>query len=198
MKIALYFGSFNPVHNGHLIIANHVAQMEDLNEVWFVVSPQNPFKKENQLLNANHRLQMIRLAIENESKIKASNVEFKLPTPSYTVNTLIYLKELYPKNEFVIVLGSDGFQNISKWKNIDFIIENYEFYIYQRPGFEIVNSLQARIRILDSPQILISATYIRKLLSTNKSISFLVPETVKEEIEKNKYYLSKSENPSQE
>ena len=196
MKIALYFGSFNPVHNGHLIVASHIAQMEDINEVWFVVSPQNPFKKENQLLNANHRLQMIRLAIENETRIKASNVEFNLPKPSYTVNTLIYLKEKYPKYEFVIVLGSDGFQNIAKWKNINFIKENYEFYIYQRPGFVVENSQEAKIKILESPQIYISSTYVRKLLASNKSISFLVPDVVKEEIEKNKYYLSKLENPS--
>ena len=114
MKIALYFGSFNPIHNGHLIIANHIVQTENIKELWFVVTPQNPFKIEKKLLNANHRYQLIKFAIDGENKLRASNIEFNLPKPSYTVNTLVYLKEKFPNDEFVIVMGSDGFKNISK------------------------------------------------------------------------------------
>lgn len=188
MKIALYFGSFNPIHNGHLIIANHIVQNEEVNELWFVVSPQNPFKIEKKLLNANHRYQLIKLAIEGETKLRASNIEFKLPKPSYTVNTLIYLKEKNPNDEFVIVMGSDGFKNISKWKNANYILENYKILIYKRPGFEIDNKIGANFKILDSPQLYITSTYIRELIRKRKSIRYLLPDVVKDEIEANNYY----------
>ncbi len=196
MKVGLYFGSFNPIHIGHLIIAKNIIENHYLDEVWFVVSPQNPFKKENTLLNANHRLQLIKLAIEAENKIKASNVEFNLPKPSYTINTLTYLREKYPEKEFAIIMGSDGFQNIERWKNSKSILENHEFYIYKRPGFEIQPLEMAKTTIIDGPALLISSTYIRKLIKERKSIRYLVPDVVKEEIEKMGYYLSASENPS--
>jgi len=122
MKIGLYFGSFNPIHIGHLIIASHIVNNTDCDEVWFVVSPQNPFKSSSTLLNENHRLELVKIAIEGETKIKASNVEFKMPKPSYTIDTLIYLSEKYSKNSFSIIMGSDGFQNIEKWKNYKQII----------------------------------------------------------------------------
>jgi nicotinate-nucleotide adenylyltransferase len=198
MKVALYFGSFNPIHHGHLIIANEILQQENYHELWFVVSPQNPFKNENNLLNANHRFQLVQLAIEGESKLKASNVEFKLPKPSYTVNTLIYLKEKYPNHQFDIVLGSDGFQNISKWKNSDFIINNYRFLIYERPGFEINNEASADVKVIVGSQLYISSTYIRKLIRENKSIRYLVPDLVNEEIKARGYYVdSKKETKKQ-
>ena len=117
MKIGLYFGSFNPIHVGHLIIANHVANNTELNQVWFVVSPQNPFKQQAALLNEYHRLHMIKSAIDGENKLRASSVEFKLPKPSYTVDTLAYLAEQHPEHEFSIIIGSDSFQNLDKWKN---------------------------------------------------------------------------------
>jgi len=196
MKVGLYFGSFNPIHIGHLIIAKNIIENHYLDEVWFVVSPQNPFKKENTLLNANHRLQLIRLAIETENKIKASNVEFNLPKPSYTINTLTYLQEKYPQKEFAIIMGSDGFQNIERWKNSKSILENHEFYIYKRPGFDIQQLETVKVTIIDGPALLISSTYIRNLIKERKSIRYLVPDIVKEEIEKMGYYLSASENPS--
>jgi nicotinate-nucleotide adenylyltransferase len=196
MIIALYFGSFNPIHNGHLIIANHIVQSEDVNELWFVVSPQNPFKIEKKLLNANHRYQLVKLAIEGENKLKASNIEFKLPKPSYTVNTLIYLKEKHPYNEFVIVMGSDGFKNISKWKNANYILENYRLLIYKRPGFEIDNKIGTNIKVLDGPQLYITSTYIRELIRIRKSIRFLLPDVVKDEIEANNYYNNLLEKES--
>jgi len=182
MRVALYFGSFNPVHHGHLIIAEHIVSNEGCKELWMVVSPQNPFKNESNLLNANHRYQLIQLATEGESKIKASNIEFKLPKPSYTVNTLVYLKEKYPNHIFDIVIGSDSFQNINKWKNATYIINNHRFLVYKRPGFEIENINGADIKIVEGPQLLISSTHIRNLIKEKKSIRYLVPEVVAEEI----------------
>lgn len=198
MKIGLYFGSFNPVHNGHLIIASHTLQNSDLNEVWFVVSPQNPFKKSTSLLNENHRLNLVRTALEGETHLKASNVEFKLPKPSYTVNTLAYLREKYPTHEFILIIGSDSFQNIDKWKNASHIIGNYSIYIYKRPGFDIHNSSNASIKIIEAPLLDISSTHIRNLLASGKSIRYLVPDSVKEEIEQHHYYGSSLENPSKQ
>ena len=188
MKIGLYFGSFNPVHIGHLIIANHVATNTDLNQVWFVVSPQNPFKKSSALLNEYHRLHMIKSAIDGENKLRASSVEFKLPKPSYTVDTLAYLKEKHPEHEFSIVMGSDGFQNLDKWKNFEVIVKNYPIYIYKRPGFEIIKDHGANIILLIASLLDISSTHIRDMIKEKKSIRFLVPDTVMEEIASNGYY----------
>lgn len=196
MLVGLYFGSFNPIHNGHLIIANHIINNATVNEVWFVVSPQNPFKQSSGLLNENHRLNLIKTAIEGEAKLKASNIEFKLPKPSYTINTLIYLQEKFPSHKFHIIMGSDGFQNLHKWKNAAVIIANYPIVIYKRTGFEISSNHGAEISILDAPLLEISSTHIRKLIKENKSIRYLVPDSVKEEIEKNNYYKSLLENPT--
>jgi len=188
MKIGLYFGSFNPVHNGHLIIANHVINFTDLQQVWFVISPQNPFKPSASLLNEYHRFHLVQSAIEGEIKLKASNIEFKLPKPSYTVDTLAYIREKYPQYEFSIIMGSDSFCNLKKWKNCEIIINNYSLYIYEREGFKIENSLNANIKIIEAPFLQISSTHIRKLIKLHKSIRYLVPDIVKEEIERNGYY----------
>lgn len=196
MKIGLYFGSFNPIHHGHLIIASHLINETDLNEVWLMVSPQNPFKTSAGLLNEHHRYHLVQKALEDETKIRASNIEFKLPKPSYTVNTLTYLNEKYPQHEFYIIMGSDGFQNINKWYNAEVILKNYPIYIYKRPGFEVTEDFGATIKILDAPLLEISSTHIRKLIREKKSIRFLVPEGVREEIEKNNYYRSVLENPA--
>lgn len=196
MKVGLYFGSFNPIHIGHLIIANHIVSNTDVSEVWIVVSPQNPFKNSQTLLNENHRLNLVRTALEGEKDVKASNVEFKLPKPSYTINTLTYLKEKYPQREFVIIMGSDSLQNFPNWKNAGLIAKDHSLYIYKRPGFEIENSLNANIHVIDAPLLEISSTHIRKLLAEKKSIRYLVPDNVKEEIDANHYYLSSLENPS--
>ncbi|CAN5892998.1 nicotinate (nicotinamide) nucleotide adenylyltransferase [soil metagenome] len=196
MKIGLFFGSFNPVHHGHLIIANHIAMTSALNEVWFVVSPQNPFKKSASLLNENHRFHLVKLAIEGEKKLKVSNIEFKLPKPSYTIDTLTYLEEKYPSYSFYIIMGSDGFQNIDKWKNAEKIIQHYPIIIYKRPGFEIINTHNATLTITNAPLLEISSTHIRYLIKQHLSIRYLVPDIVKEEIENNSYYLSSLENPS--
>jgi nicotinate-nucleotide adenylyltransferase len=188
MKVGLYFGSFNPIHIGHLIIANFVFNETDLTKIWFVVSPQNPFKQNNNLLNEFDRLHLVRLAIQDDNRMKASDVEFNLPKPSYTANTLTYLSEIKPDNTFSIIMGSDSFQNVNNWKNYESIVRNYPFYIYKRPGFEIKETFGADIKILTSPLLEISATQIRDNIKNKKSIRYLVPESVREEIESRQLY----------
>lgn len=188
MRIGLYFGSFNPVHCGHLIIANHILNETVLDKVWFIVSPQNPFKHSAGLLNEYDRLHLLRVAVEEDNRIKVSDIEFGLPKPSYTVDTLAYLAEKYPEHEFSIIMGSDSFQNLHKWKNYEVIISRCPIYVYKRPGFEIENRIQARLEIVDAPLLQISATHIRQLIKEGKSIRYMVPPRVMEEIEKGGYY----------
>jgi nicotinate-nucleotide adenylyltransferase len=188
MKIGLYFGSFNPVHIGHCIIASHMVQNTDLEKVWLVVSPQNPFKESASLLNEYHRLHLVKLATENENNIKASDIEFHLPRPSYTIDTLTYLKEKHPEHKFSIILGSDGLQNFHKWKNAAVLVKNHELYVYKRFGYEIVNTLSAKIETADAPLLQISSTHIRDMIKLGKSVRYLVPDKVLEEIELYHYY----------
>lgn len=188
MNIGLYFGSFNPVHVGHLIIANHILNETELEKVWFIISPQNPFKQSATLLNEYQRLHLVRLATEDDDRIKASDIEFNLPRPSYTVNTLAYLSEKYPEHSFSIIMGGDSFQNLDKWKNAEVIIKNYPIYVYNRPGVVTENHLGAKLVVLDAPQLELSATAIRKLIREGKSVRYLLPEKVLEEIEKGGYY----------
>ena len=187
MKIGLYFGSFNPVHNGHLIIASHVLNETDIDKVWFVVSPHNPLKAQHSLLNEYDRLHLVRIAIEDDNRMRASDIEFSLPRPSYTIDTLTYLKEKYPADEFFIIMGSDSFQNIEKWKNYELVLDHHVI-IYYRPGFEIDQELSKRVTVLDAPLLQISATHIRELIRAGKSIRYLVPDKSREEIEQNRYY----------
>jgi nicotinate-nucleotide adenylyltransferase len=187
-KIGLYFGSFNPVHVGHLIIANHILNETAIKTLWFVVSPQNPLKSGSSLLNIYDRYYLLQIATENDPRIRVSNVEFHLPQPSYTINTLTYLQEKHPNVEFSVIMGSDSFQNLEKWKNYEAIIKNYPLIIYQRPGFEIRNEFNARVQVADAPLLQISSTAIRKSIREGKSIRYLVPEKVYEEIERCNYY----------
>lgn len=188
MNIGLYFGSFNPVHVGHLIIANHILNETDIEKVWFIVSPQNPFKSESGLLNEYHRLHLVRLATEEDNRIKASDIEFGLPRPSYTVDTLAYLSEKHPEHSFRIIMGSDSLQNLHKWKNYEVILKNYPIYVYRRPGFDTTAAPGATLHLLDAPLLEISATRIRKYIREGKSARYLLPEKVLEEIEKGGYY----------
>lgn len=188
MEIGLYFGSFNPVHVGHLIIASYAKQTTTLQQVWLVVSPHNPLKHSNTLLNEYHRLHMVKLAIEDDPNLKASDVEFHLPKPSYTVHTLAYLKEKYPHHTFSIIMGSDSFTNLPKWKNYDHILRNHKIYVFNRPGFEITNHLNGRIEFIDAPLLQISSTEIRKFIRNDLSVRYLVPDKAVKEIEDNRYY----------
>jgi nicotinate-nucleotide adenylyltransferase len=189
MNIGLYFGSFNPIHHGHLIIASHILQNASLDQVWFIVSPQNPLKPAAGLLQEFHRLYLVQLAVENEPKLKAIDIEFRLPKPSYTVDTLAYLKEKYPQHNFSIIMGSDSFQNLPRWKNYEHILEYYPIYVYKRPGFEVIDlPSQAGVMTVAAPLLEISSTHIRKSIKEGKSIRYLVPEKVLEEIERNGYY----------
>lgn len=192
MKIGLYFGSFNPVHVAHLIIANHILNETDMDKIWFVLSPQNPFKSQSNLLNEYHRLHLVKVAIENDNRMKASDIEFNLPKPSYTITTLAYLKEKNPEHEFCIIMGSDSFQNFHKWKNNEVIVKEYDIYVYMRPEFKITNHVNARLHIVDAPLLQLSATQIRQNVKEGKSIRYLVPENVREEIEKGGYYKNKN------
>lgn len=182
MKIGLYFGSFNPIHVGHLIIANHILNETKLQKIWFVVSPHNPFKKSESLLNEYDRFHLVQKAIEGDDRLKASDIEFNLPKPSYSVHTLAYLSEKYPTYQFSIIMGSDGFQNLGKWKNSEIIIRDYPIIIYKRPGFEVENTIGAKLNVMKAPLLEISATHIRELIKEGKSIKYLVPAGVEEEI----------------
>jgi nicotinate-nucleotide adenylyltransferase len=197
MEVGLFFGSFNPIHIGHLIIGNHVISYHNINQLWFVLTPRNPLKNQKELLNEYHRQHLLQNAIYGEGKLKCSIIEFGLPRPSYTIDTLTYLKEKYPQHHFTIVMGSDSFKNIKNWKNGDLILREYSIMVYKRPGFEVKNS-QSNIKVLDAPLLDISSSRIRNMIKSKKSIKFLVPDVVKEEIEANSYYKgSNSKNPSQ-
>ncbi len=191
MKIALFFGSFNPIHVGHLIIANMVVQHANVQRVWFVVSPHNPLKDKKNLLDEYNRLHLVNLAIESNSKFKASNVEFKLPQPSYTIDTLCYLSEQFPQHEFSLIMGADNLNTIHKWKNYKQILSNYSIIVYKRDAqtidlsaFEAYNTIQ----VLDLPLLNISSTQIRNLIKEKKSVAYLLTEPVLAEVEKYNYY----------
>ncbi len=196
MNIGLYFGSFNPIHIGHLIIGNHIANNTEVDEVWFIVSPQNPLKDSASLLNEQHRFSLVRIAVEDSTKLKASKVEFSMPKPSYTIDTLIYLSEIYKQHKFTLIIGSDSYLNFCKWKNYDQIILNYNILIYPRPRFLVKKDLPNTVKIIDAPLMEVSSTQIRKYIKEKKSIRYLVTDKVMEEIEIRGYYKSKLENPS--
>lgn len=188
MKVGLYFGSFNPIHIGHCIIASYVVNNTALEQVWLVVSPQNPFKPSNTLLNEYHRFHLAQLAVENEPSLKAIDAEFYLPRPSYTIDTLTYLKEKYSQHEFSVIMGSDSYLNLDKWKNAAIIRRDYELFIYERQAFPVKQSDAGGIHMLQAPILQISATQIRENIRLKKSIRYLVPDNVREEIERNGYY----------
>lgn len=182
MKVGLYFGSFNPIHIGHLVIASHLLNETDLQKIWFVVSPLNPFKESESLVNEYDRLHLVQKAIEDDPRFKVTDIEFTLPRPSYTINTLTYLVEKYPGYEFRIIMGSDSYQNIMKWKNPEQILSGYGILVYRRPGFDVTPIEGSRTTILDAPLLQISATHIRELVRKGKSIKYLVPAVVENEI----------------
>ena len=188
MNIGLYFGSFNPIHVGHLIIANHVVENSNLDKIWFVVSPQNPLKPASSLLNEYDRLHLVELAIADNPKFRASNIEFQLPKPSFTIDTLTYLSEKFPLENFTVIMGSDSYQNITRWKNYEQLLKNYGILVFQRPGFEVKELLSAQTQILDAPLLEISSTHIRQQLKEKKSVRYLMKDEVIAYILQNRYY----------
>ena len=176
MKIGLFFGSFNPIHIGHKVIASYLVDFTDLDKVMFLVSPQNPLKQKISLLDQYHRLQIIRAEIEDNSKLEVSDIEFDMPKPSYTIDTLVRLKEKHPENDYSIIMGSDNLQNFHKWKNYEQILEDYSVYVYPRPGCEISGSHKNIHLIEGVPQMEISSSFIRKSIKEGKDISYLMPE----------------------
>ena len=192
MKIGLFFGSFNPIHIGHLIIANYMATQTDLDKVWLVVSPQNPLKPKKTLVRDYDRLHLTRLGIGDNPRLQASNVEFDLPKPSYTVDTLAFLKEKYPDREFALIMGGDNLATLHLWKNYEQILANYDIYVYKRPAYELgERASHPRVRICEAPLLDISATYIRDCLRTGKSVRYLVPDAVWEYLETSNLYKDK-------
>ena len=190
MKVGLFFGSFNPIHIGHLIIANVMAETTDLKKVWMVVSPHNPFKPSKGLLHEFDRYDMVRAAVYDHYKIEASDVEFHLPKPSYTIHTLVHLSEKHPDKEFKVIIGEDNLTNFSNWKNHQRILEDYGLYVYPRPHAQPSDlKTHPNVKIVDAPMLDISATFLRKCIRNHQSIRYLVPDVVEEMIRTRGFYL---------
>jgi nicotinate-nucleotide adenylyltransferase len=191
MKVGLYFGTFNPMHVGHLIIASHMAEFTELDQVWLVVTPHNPLKKKSTLLEDYHRLQMVFLATEDYPNLKPSDVEFRLPQPNYTVNTLAHLQEKFPTHEFSLIMGEDNLNSLHKWKNYEVLLQNHDIYVYPRIDMQSVDpeiEASARIHRVDAPVIEISSTFIRDSIKQGKNIKALLPTKVWDYIDHNIFY----------
>lgn len=189
-KIGLFFGSFNPIHTGHLIIANYMVNYTDLDEVWLVVSPHNPLKKKDSLINMYDRLEMVNLAVDGAENIRSSTIEFSLPQPSYTIDTLIYLREKYPLAEFVLIMGSDNLLSLKKWKNYEVILRDYYIHVYPRPDYSAATEWvdHPSVTITDTPLMEFSSTFIRNAVKNGKNIRYFVPDKVMEFIESKGLY----------
>ena len=201
MKVGLFFGSFNPVHTGHMIIANFMALNSDLDQVWMVVSPQNPLKKKHTLAKDHDRLHLVNLAIGDNLLLRSSDIEFSMPKPSYTIDTLTYLGEKYPDHEFVLIMGGDNLHTLHKWKNYEKIVSDYQIYIYKRPRYSTKKwEDHASIYIFEAPMLNISASYIRKQIKEGNSIQYLVPQSVYEYLDDTRLYeqLLKNSEPTQQ
>lgn len=190
-KIGLFFGTFNPIHVGHLCIANYIAEYSDLDQVWFVVTPQSPFKKKSSLLDNNHRYQMVLRVVEDYPKLTASDIEFNLSQPNYTVNTLAYLEEKYPEREFALIMGEDNLRNFHKWKNYEVILERYDLYVYPRIGSGEINpefSDHPRIKRVEAPIMELSSTFIRKAVKEGKNVKPMMPEVAWQYMDEMHFY----------
>ncbi|WP_294276308.1 nicotinate (nicotinamide) nucleotide adenylyltransferase [uncultured Chryseobacterium sp.] len=191
-KIGLFFGSFNPIHIGHLILANYILENSDMDELWFVVSPQNPFKDKKTLLSDHNRLDMVQLAVKNYPNMRASNIEFSLPKPSYTVDTLTYLHEKYPDHSFSLIMGEDNLSSLHKWKNADRLVENHHIIVYPRlsegPKTESACSNHSNISLIEAPVIELSATEIRAMIREGKNVRPMLPPEVFEYLDGSSFY----------
>ncbi|MFZ2899784.1 MAG: nicotinate (nicotinamide) nucleotide adenylyltransferase [Saprospiraceae bacterium] len=189
MKIGLFFGSFNPVHIGHMIIADYMAEFTDLDQVWLVVSPHNPLKPKNTLAPDYDRLHLVRLAIGDHPRLRASDIEFHLPKPSYTVDTLAYLREKYPDKAFTLIMGGDNLVSLPRWKNYEFLLQHYRIFVYRRPQYEqpeLVN--HPNVHFFEAPLLDISASFVRECRQAGKSIRYLVPDAVYQYLETSHLY----------
>ncbi|WP_298156092.1 nicotinate (nicotinamide) nucleotide adenylyltransferase [Flavobacterium sp.] len=189
MKIGLYFGTFNPIHIGHVIIANHMAENSDLDQVWMVVTPHNPHKQKSTLLDDYQRLHMVHLATEALPKIKPSDIEFKLPQPNYTVNTLTHLLEKFPQHEFALIMGEDNLNSLPKWKNFEYILEHHDIYVYPRISAEASHlKNHPKVHFINAPVVEISSTFIRESIKNRKNTSPMLPQKVWEYVDHNNFY----------
>lgn len=191
MNIGLYFGTFNPIHIGHLIIANHMAEHSDLDQIWMVVTPHNPHKQKSSLLDDYHRLHMVHLATEDFPKIQPSDIEFKLPQPNYTVNTLAHLQEKFPKHEFSLIMGEDNLNSLHKWKNYEIILQNHNVFVYPRFNSGEIDEQfinHSNIHRVGAPVIELSSTFIRESIKKGKNVVPMLSNKVWEYVEHNNFY----------
>lgn len=189
MRIGLFFGSFNPVHIGHMALANYMASFTELEQVWLVVSPHNPLKKKASLLDQNQRLHLVELAIGDHPSMRSSNIEFSLPQPSYTVNTLAHLVAKYPQHEFALIIGEDNLESFPKWKNHDYILSHHDLYVYPRPGCSHTPLHDhPRVKMTAAPLIDVSSTFIRESLRAGKDVSFFLPQRAWEYLDEMHFY----------
>lgn len=189
MKVGLYFGSYNPVHIGHLAIANYMVEFTDIEQLWFIVSPQNPFKRKEKLLDDFDRYDMVELATGHDDRFRVSDIEFRMPKPSYTIDTLTYLKEQFPGNDFSLIIGSDNLPTFNQWKNYKLIQENYKRYVYPRKGSVNIDPRRdINIEMVDAPFIEISSSFIRSAIREGRDIRYFLPEKVYDYIQKMNFY----------
>jgi nicotinate-nucleotide adenylyltransferase len=189
MKVALFFGSFNPVHIGHLAIANYIVEFSEISQLWFVLSPQNPLKNKSTLLPDYQRLEILNRSIENYPKFQVSTIEFNLPKPSYTIDTLIYLKEKHPDNEFYLVMGADNIATINKWKNFEKLLCDFNIIVYPRPGIEHNDFFEHKnVQLIDAPLMEISSSFIRTAIKDGKDIRYFIPQKAYEYIDDMNFY----------
>jgi len=191
MKVGLFFGTFNPIHVGHLTIANHLAENSDLDQVWFVVTPHSPFKKKNSLLDNNQRLEMVYRATKDYDKLKPSDIEFNLSQPNYTINTLVHLEEKFPSHEFCLIMGEDNLKSFHKWKNYQMILETHNIYVYPRISKGKVETQfdeHQKIHHVNSPIMELSSTFIRKSIKEGKNVRPMLPENVWEYLDEMNFY----------
>lgn len=191
MKVGLFFGSFNPIHSGHLMIANYLVEHSDLDELWLVLTPHNPHKKRASLANDFDRLHLVNVAAQQHERIKPCDIEFKLPKPSYTIDTLAYLREANPEIDFKLIIGGDNLATFHKWKNYEIILRDFSLLVYKRPNYELGELAQhEKVQVVDAPVMEISSSFIRKLIKEGKSIAYWVPEAVKRELELSGMYAN--------
>lgn len=189
MKVGLFFGSFNPIHIGHMAIANYIVEYGPIDQLWFVVTPLNPLKKKSNLLDDYQRLELVNRAIDGDFRFQASDIEFRLPQPNYTINTLAYLKEKNPHTDFYLIMGADNYVTLKKWRNWELLVSDYKFLIYPRPGFDHnAVDFDGDFQIINAPNIEVSSTFIRNAISAQKDVRHFMPPRVQEYIEEMQFY----------